>query len=162
MPTQFILNLFIATLWFLLRDDPNTDFTDFVAGFLVGVFILYAMHRFFGTRFYLQRLLKIIRLILLFIAELILSSYFVLKLVLSPKLNIKPGIFKYKTQLSGDWEITVLALLLTLTPGSVVMEVSESGDEFYIHAMDLESTKESIMRSLGNFERAIMEVTRSD
>ena len=162
MPTQFILNLFIATLWFLLRDDPNTDFTDFVAGFLVGVFILYAMHRFFGTRFYLQRLLKIVRLILLFIAELILSSYSVLKLVLSPKLNIKPGIFKYKTQLSGDWEITVLALLLTLTPGSVVMEVSESGDEFYIHAMDLESTKESIMRSLGNFERAIMEVTRSD
>lgn len=162
MPTQFILNLFIATLWFLLRDDPNTDFTDFVAGFLVGVFILYAMHRFFGTRFYLQRLFKIVRLILLFIAELILSSYSVLKLVLSPKLNIKPGIFKYKTQLSGDWEITVLALLLTLTPGSVVMEVSESGDEFYIHAMDLESTKESIMRSLGNFERAIMEVTRSD
>lgn len=162
MPTQFILNLFIATLWFLLRDDPNTNFTDFVGGFLVGVFILYAMHRFFGTRFYLQRLLKIVRLILLFIAELILSSYSVLKLVLSPKLNIKPGIFKYKTQLSGDWEITVLALLLTLTPGSVVMEVSESGDEFYIHAMDLESTKESIMRSLGNFERAIMEVTRSD
>ena len=162
MPTQFILNLFIATLWFLLRDDPNTDFTDFVAGFLVGVFILYAMHRFFGTRFYLQRLFKIVRLILLFIAELILSSYSVLKLVLLPKLNIKPGIFKYKTKLSGDWEITVLALLLTLTPGSVVMEVSESGDEFYIHAMDLESTKESIMRSLGNFERAIMEVTRSD
>ena len=162
MPTQFILNLFIATLWFLLRDDPNTDFTDFVAGFLVGVFILYAMHRFFGTRFYLQRLFKVTRLVFLFVSELILSSYFVLKLVLSPKLDIKPGIFKYKTQLSGDWEITVLALLLTLTPGSVVMEVSESGDEFYIHAMDLEATKESLIRSLGKFEQAIMEVTRRD
>ena len=133
-----------------------------ISTFLVGLFILYAMHRFFGTRFYLQRLFKVTKLVLLFVSELILSSYFVLKLVLTPKLNIKPGIFKYKTQLSGDWEITVLALLLTLTPGSVVMEVSESGDEFYIHAMDLEATKESLIRSLGKFEQAIMEVTRRD
>ena len=162
MPVQFILNLFIATLWFLLRDDPNTDFTDFVAGFLVGVFILYAMHRFFGTRFYLQRVFKIFKLILLFISELIQSSYFVLKLVLTPKLDITPGIFKYKTKLQGDWEVTALALLLTLTPGSVVMEVSEEGDEFYIHAMDIEQTKDSLIRSLGKFERAIMEVTRND
>jgi multicomponent Na+:H+ antiporter subunit E len=110
----------------------------------------------------LQRLFKISKLIWLFIVELILSSIFVLKLVLMPKLDIKPGIFTYKTELAGDWEITVLALLLTLTPGSVVMEVSEAGDEFYIHAMDLEATKESLIRSLGKYERAIMEVTRSD
>jgi multicomponent Na+:H+ antiporter subunit E len=162
MPTQFLLNLFIATLWYLLIDDPNTNFTDFMAGFLVGVVILYAMHRFFGTKFYLQRLFKIVQLGLLFISELIRSSYFVLKLILTPKLTITPGIFKYKTKLNGDWEITALALLLTLTPGSVVMEVSEDGNEFYIHAMDLEETKEALIRSLGKFEKAIMEVSRND
>ncbi len=52
---QFVLNLFIAALWFLLKDDPNANFTTFVAGFLVGIAILYAMHRFFGTQFYLRR-----------------------------------------------------------------------------------------------------------
>ena len=162
MPTQFLLNLFIATLWYLLLDDPNANFADFMAGFLVGVAIMYAMHRFFGTKFYLKRVFKIIQLVLLFISELIQSSYFVLKLILTPRLNITPGIFKYKTQLNGDWEITALALLLTLTPGSVVMEVSEAGDEFYIHAMDLEETKGALIRSLGKFERAIMEVSRND
>ena len=159
---QFVLNLFIAALWFLLKDDPQADFSTFVAGFLVGIVILYAMHRFFGTRFYLRRVAKIIKLILLFIQELILSSMSVLRWILSPELNITPGIFTYETKLEGDWQVTALALLLTLTPGSVVMEISEDGNLFYIHAMDLEEAKDSIVRSIGKFERAMLEVTRND
>ena len=160
MLAQFLLNLFIATLWLLLKDEPKAQFSTFFAGFLIGIFILYAMHRFFGNQFYLTRLWKIFKLFFLFIKELILSSYAVVKQVLQPKMNITPGIFTYRTQLKGDGEITALALLLTLTPGSVVMEVSESGDTFYIHAMDMEQTKKEVIRSIGKFERAIMEVTR--
>ena len=157
---QFILNLFIAALWFLLKDEPEARFSTFVSGFLVGTVILYAMHRFFGTQFYLRRVMKVLKLILLFIQELILSSVSVLKQILTPNLNITPGIFTYETKLRGDWEITTLALLLTLTPGSVVMEVSEEGDMFYIHAMDVEQTKDEVLRSIGKFERAILEVTK--
>ncbi len=160
MFAQFLLNLFIAMLWLLLKDEPTAQFSTFFAGFLIGVLILYVMHRFFGTQFYLRRVGKVLQLVLLFIKELILSSFSVLKQVTTPNLNIMPGIFTYKTQLQGDWEITTLALLLTLTPGSVVMEVSEEGDTFYIHAMDMEQTKKEVIRSIGKFERAIMEVTR--
>lgn len=159
MSGQFILNLFIAALWFLLKDDPSGGFATFMSGFLAGALILYAMHRFFGTRFYLHRLLKILKLILLFIRELTLSSMQVLKQVLDPQLNITPGIFTYETELQGDYQITALALLLTLTPGSVVMEVSEDGSVFYIHAMDIVKSKEAVLRSIGKFEKAILEVT---
>jgi len=41
-----------------------------------------------------------------------------------------------------------------------VMEVSEEGDVFYIHAMDIEQSKDAVIRSIGKFEQAIMEVTR--
>lgn len=157
---QFIINLFIASLWFLLKDDPNADFTTFMSGFFAGTLILYVMHRFFGTQFYLGRVLKIAKLILLFIQELLLSSFSVLKQVLDPQLKISPGIFTYETKLRGDYQITVLALLLTLTPGSVVMEVSEDGSVFYIHAMDIEESKETVLRSIGKFEKAILEVTQ--
>ena len=160
MLVQFILNLVIAALWFLLNDDPNADITTFMTGFFIGVLILYAMHRFFGQHFYLRRVLKILKLVLLFIKELLLSSYSVLKQVLNPKLNIAPGIFTYETRLQGDWQITALALLLTLTPGSVVMEVSEDGRVFYIHAMDIEKSKETVVRSIDKFEKAILEVTQ--
>jgi len=160
MAMQFILNLFIATLWLLLQDEITPQFTTFLMGFVVGIGILYAMHRFYGTQFYLRRVFSIIKLLWLFNWELLLSSYNVLKQITTPKLNITPGIFTYKTRLNGDWEITALALLLTLTPGSVVMEVSEEGDMFYIHAMDIEQSKDAVIRSIGKFEEAIMEVTR--
>ena len=160
MAMQFILNLFIATLWLLLQDEVIPQFSTFLMGFIVGIGILYVMHRFYGTQFYLRRVFSIIKLLWLFNWELLLSSYSVLRQITTPKLNITPGIFTYKTALKGDWEITALALLLTLTPGSVVMEVSEEGDLFYIHAMDIEQSKEAVIRSIGKFEQAIMEVTR--
>ena len=83
-----------------------------------------------------------------------------LKQILSPKLKIKPGIFKYETVLKSDVEVTMLSLLLTLTPGSVVMEVSPEGNVLYIHAMDVEQSKDALLSQLENFEKAIMEVTR--
>ncbi|MEQ6051622.1 Na+/H+ antiporter subunit E [Lysinibacillus capsici] len=160
MAMQFILNLFIATLWLLLQDEVTPQFSTFLMGFVVGMGILYTMHRFYGTQFYMRRVFSIIKLLWLFNWELFLSSYSVLRQITTPKLNITPGIFTYKTVLEGDWEITALALLLTLTPGSVVMEVSEEGDVFYIHAMDIEQSKDAVIRSIGKFEQAIMEVTR--
>lgn len=160
MAMQFILNLFIAALWLLLQDEVTPQFSTFLMGFVVGMGILYAMHRFYGTQFYMRRVFSIIKLLWLFNWELFLSSYSVLRQITTPKLNITPGIFTYKTVLKGDWEITALALLLTLTPGSVVMEVSEEGDIFYIHAMDIEQSKDAVIRSIGKFEQAIMEVTR--
>lgn len=160
MAMQFILNLFIAALWLLLQDEVVPQFSTFLMGFIVGIGILYAMHRFYGTQFYLRRVFSIVKLLWLFNWELLLSSYSVLRQITTRKLTITPGIFTYKTALKGDWEITALALLLTLTPGSVVMEVSEEGDMFYIHAMDIEQSKEAVIRSIGKFEQAIMEVTR--
>ena len=160
MPAQFLLNLFIALLWMLLKDESGPQFSTFFVGFFVGIGIVFVMHRFFGQPFYLRRVFSAIKLIIIFISELLQSSYWVLKEVLSPKLKIKPGIFKYETQLTSDWEVTTLAMLLTLTPGSVVMEVTPEGNVFYIHGMDLEKSKDSLLNSLAKFEKAIMEVTR--
>ncbi|AXI10793.1 Na+/H+ antiporter subunit E [Oceanobacillus sp. 143] len=160
MATQFFTNLFIAFLWTLFQDEEYFKFTTFVTGYIVGVGIVYLMHRFFGERFYLGRFYAFLKLVLLFISELIQSSYLVLKHILSPKIHIKPGIFKYETILESDVEVTALAMLLTLTPGSVVMEVTPEGDTFYIHGMDVKESKEMLLKSLSKFEKAIMEVTR--
>ncbi|MEK5036832.1 Na+/H+ antiporter subunit E [Sporosarcina sp. FSL K6-3457] len=160
MPAQLLLNLFIAFLWMTLMDEDELRFTTFFAGFLVGIGIIFFMHRFFGTQFYLRRLYATIKLLFIFISELTQSSIIVLRQILSPRLKIKPGIFKYETVLKSDVEVTMLSLLLTLTPGSVVMEVSPEGNVLYIHAMDVEQSKDALLSQLGNFEKAIMEVTR--
>ncbi|MGJ9459067.1 Na+/H+ antiporter subunit E [Oceanobacillus sp. CF4.6] len=160
MPAQFLLNVFVAVLWTLISDEDELKFTTLVMGYLVGIVIVFLMHRFFGDRFYLNRFFALIKLVFIFNVELFQSTVLVLRHILSPKIRIKPGIFKYETVLRGEWEITTLALLLTLTPGSVVIQVTPEGDAFYIHAMDVEESKDMLLRSLGKFERAIMGVMR--
>ena len=161
MPAQFLLNITIALLWTLLMDEDAFYVTTFLTGYLIGIGILFLMHRFFGKKFYLLRVFSTIKLLLIFISELFQSSILIMKQILSPKLNIKPGIFTYEHSMEGDYELTTLALLLTLTPGSVVMEVSPDGKMFYIHAMDVETSRDSVLKSIKVFEKAIMEVTRN-
>lgn len=160
MPAQFLLNVFIAILWMLLIDEDEIRASTFITGFIVGAFIILFMHRFFNQQFYLRRLIMAVKLILIFIYEIFTSSIIVLKQILSPKLNLTPGIISYKTELQTAGEVTTLALLLTLTPGSVVMEVSPDENVLYIHAIDVENSKEFLFQSLKKFEKAIMEVTR--
>src|SRR5690625_1650347 len=147
MAGQFLLNLFIALLWVFLKDQNEFYFTTFGNGFIVGIFIVFLMRRFFGGHFYLIS------------SELLQSSVVVIRHILSPKINIEPGIFTYKTVLESDWEVTTLALLLTLTPGSVVMEINPEGNTFYIHAMDIKRYQSDLEASLKKLEKAIMEVT---
>ncbi len=54
MLAQLLLNIFIAFLWMLLIDEDHINASTFFAGFLVGIGIIFLMHRFFGTGFYLQ------------------------------------------------------------------------------------------------------------
>jgi len=144
----------------VLNDEDELRISTFLAGFIAGTVIVFLMHRFFGQQFYLQRFYYVLKLIFIFNWELILSALVVMKHIISRKVDVKPGIFSYQTELKTDWEVTTLAMLLTLTPGSVVMEVSPEGNVFYIHALDIERYKDSLIRSLGKFEKAIMEVTR--
>lgn len=158
MAAQFILNLFIALLWTLFTDEWSI--TTFAFGYLVGVFIVFLMHRLFGNRFYLARVWSFIKLILIFLKETYFSCIWVVKYILDPEIKYRPGIFKFETRMESDWEITTLSMLLTLTPGSTVLEVSHDRKHMYIHGMDVKESKDNLIGAFRTYEDAIMEVTR--
>ena len=67
---------------------------------------------------------------------------------------------KVATDLEKDWEITLLSSLITLTPGTIVVHVSDDQNTLYIHGIDEEDTKEAIDSIKNTFEKAIKEVSR--
>jgi len=67
------------------------------------------------------------------IYQIILANILVAKLVLSPKLKIEPQIFSFKTKLTSDLAQTTYGNSITLTPGTITVEIK--GDEFYVHAL---------------------------
>lgn len=159
MTRQILLNLVIGMVWMLLHDRWKID--TFVTGYVLGLGMIFGLRRFFPEPFYGKRLWAVIKLIYLFIRELIMSTLVVIRQVTSPRLDIEPGIFRVQTKLRNDWQITLLSMLITLTPGSVVMEVIPEEDSMtmYIHAMDATEFNNSIMMSKQKFEEAILEVT---
>ncbi|WP_435923499.1 Na+/H+ antiporter subunit E [Paenibacillus sp. DYY-L-2] len=158
MPVQVLLNIFIAYLWMFLQDEMSV--LNFISGYIVGLFILLCMRRFFKKPFYLFTLTAVGKLLIIFIHELITSSMMVMKHVLRPKIDVKPGIFKVDTDLEGDLEITLLSLLICLTPGSVVMEITPDSKTLYIHGLNMPESKDSVLKSKSVFEKAIKDVTR--
>ncbi|MBA4536032.1 Na+/H+ antiporter subunit E [Bacillus aquiflavi] len=158
MAFQILLNIFLAFIWMFLKAayDPMT----FFVGYFFGLLILFTFRRFFNSRFYLFRIVAVIKLFFIFIRELILSNIAVLKVILKPKLDMKPGIFAMPTELKKDWEITILANLITLTPGTLVIDISPDNKTLYIHAMDIEDAEDAINSIKNSFEKAIMEVSR--
>jgi multicomponent Na+:H+ antiporter subunit E len=158
MPFQILLNVALAIVWILLKN--SWTLLDFTIGYMLGVVLLYVFRGFLPSDIYLKRIIAVWKLILLFFKELILANIAVVKHVLDPKLDIKPGIFALPTELEGHFEITTLANLITLTPGTFTIDVSPDNKILYIHAINVPDVEEAIRAIKESFEKQIMEVIR--
>ena len=158
MALQILLNFFLAFVWMFMTVSFSPS--GFAIGFLVGLGIIILMRRFFSYRLYTFRVWAVIYLILLFLKELLMSSIQVLRIVIRPNMNLKPAIFELETELKEDWEITLLSALITLTPGTLVVGISNDQKRLFIHALDFEDIDDAVNSIKDTFERAILEVSR--
>lgn len=84
----------------------------------------------------------------------------VVKIVLHPKMPIKPGIVRVPYNVKSDYSITAVACSITNTPGTVVVDVDEERNKYYVHwidvkTMDPEGCYEMISK---NFERYLRRI----
>ncbi len=106
---------------------------------------------------YRLRPLRLLSLLILFARELALSAWKVAVVVTRRRIEVQPGIFAYPLTVKTDFQITLLANLISLTPGTLSIEVSPDRKTLYVHAMDcsnIEATKNDIRTG---FEKKIME-----
>lgn len=158
MTFQIVINLIISFMWMFLSE--SYTFTSFLFGYLLGAILLLLLNRFFIGPFYLKRLYRLVVLFLIFIRELISSNIQIVKYVYKKDLNIEPGIFAMPIEVKQNWEITLLANLITLTPGTLTVAISDDQTQLFIHALDIDTKEESINDIKNTFEKAIMEVTK--
>jgi multicomponent Na+:H+ antiporter subunit E len=88
-----------------------------------------------------------------FIEELVRANLNVLRLVLSPRIHIEPGIIEIQTTLKSPIGRLVLANSITLTPGTLVVDIK--GDTLFIHWINV-STKDPVAATraiAGRFEK---------
>ncbi len=151
----FLVNVLLALTWAAITG--GYSFQNLAFGFLLGIFALSLIRGQVGSVGYFSRAMKILSLTLLFLYELVMSAVRVAVTVLKPNMDVKPGIFAYHLNLERDIEITLLANMITLTPGTLSVDVSDDKKILYVHAIDC-SDPEANRRDIANgFERKIKE-----
>ena len=103
------------------------------------------------------RTFRIFKLFLAFLREFALSVLRVSKLVLSPRRRFSPGIFVLPLSLTRDFEITLLANLITLTPGTLTVDISDDRKSLLVHAIDSPDPDVARRDIANGFERLIRE-----
>jgi multicomponent Na+:H+ antiporter subunit E len=106
------------------------------------------------------RVLKGLELLLYFLKELLLSNVRVAKDVLSLRPRIRPVILAVPIDLKTDFAITLLGSLVSLTPGTISLDVSDDRRLLFVHSLYFDGDdREAFVASIKNgFERRIREV----
>ena len=155
----FIYNILISMLWALLTG--NVSIGNLTIGFMLGYFALTLLHPATAAKAsYFQKTMQFIRFALFFIKELIVSSYRVAKDVIKPLPLMRPGIIGIPLDAETDLEITMLANLITLTPGTLSLDVSPDRKTLYIHAMYLVNADDLRKEIKEGMERRLLELLR--
>jgi len=157
MIQQFGFNVLIAFVWFFL--DKTYTVAEFAVGFMLGAIITGFYVKLSDKRnFYLGRFLIFLKFLIVCLYELYVACFQVLRLVLSFKPNLKPGIIRMDVDMPTDFQLVFLASLINLTPGTLTLEVSSNKKTLYIHALNINDAEEIINGIRRSFEDGIREV----
>ena len=153
-----LVNVILALGWGAVNG--GFSLSNLITGFVIGYFCLWLVRPLYQPTRYFDRMWAGLRLFWLFIIELVKSCLIVAKQVLTPKLYCRAGIVAVPLSVETDLEITLLANLITLTPGTLSLHVSDDRRTLYVHAMFVDDPEGMRADIKNGFERRILEVTR--
>jgi multicomponent Na+:H+ antiporter subunit E len=154
----FLLNLLLALLWAAVVG--SVDPAHLAVGFVVAYFVLWLARPLLGPTRYFGKILRALRFVAFFVYELVLANLRVAWDVLTPRTYRRPGVVAVPLEDASDTEITVLANFVTLTPGTLSLDVSEDRGCLYVHAMFVEDPERLRTEVKEGFERRVLELLR--
>lgn len=152
------MNLLLTFVWLALSG--NFSLTNFLFGFLMSFSIMWIISLNTDNRKYFKIAPKTVGFVFFFLYELTKANIQVAIEVMTPTNNMKPGIVRYPLDAKTDFEITLLANLISLTPGTCSMDVSTDRKVLYIHSMYIEDKEKFITDIKNGFERRLLAIVR--
>ena len=155
---HFLLNLLLAASWMLVNGAYSI--ADFLVGFLVGFASLGLTLPFTRRTSYFRRVRAAVGLVLFFVFELFASSVVVVRDILTLRHRSLPRIIHVPLDARTDLEIALLGNLLSLTPGSLSLDVTPDRQFLIVHGMFVDDPDTLIRTIKSGLERRLLEVTR--
>ncbi|MEM7332644.1 MAG: Na+/H+ antiporter subunit E [Chloroflexota bacterium] len=156
---MFQLNLLLTIAWMALIGEFTLE--SFLEGFIV-TFIVVGLSNVYSRDArtgYFVRFIKTWKVIFGFIIEVMKASLRVAAIVVNPRLNIRPAVIAVPLDIEGDGQITMFANMITLTPGTLSLDVSNDKKTLYVHAIDVDDVEAFRAELKNGFEAQVREVT---
>lgn len=154
----FLLNILLALAWMALTGQFTP--VNFLGGFAVSYLLLRMMQPRTALPPYFRKVRKVLEFFGFFVTQLVKANLRIAYEVLTPPHTMRPGVVAVPLDLETDAEITLLANLLTLTPGSLSLDVSADRRVLYVHEMYMRDPEQARREIKEGFERRVMEVLR--
>ncbi|GAL09243.1 Na(+) H(+) antiporter subunit E [Vibrio astriarenae] len=136
-------NMLLALAWVILSG--GYTMSNLVGGMLLSYVVLaYVLRDRPDFEVYFGKLPKMINFILFFIWDLVKSNARVAYDVLTPTHLMKPAVIAVPLDIKSDSGITVLSNLITVTPGSLALDVSTDKKVLFVHIMYFEDEQQHI------------------
>ncbi len=160
------MNALIAILVVYL----SFQYFEFEAGFwiysLVQIIVytlLWALSYFYD-RSHFVKVPRAVGLIFYFLKELFLASLVVAWDVITPRSHVESGVIALPLDAKSNLEVTLLASLISLTPGTLSLDISEDKRFLFVHAVyikdgDVDALKRQLKEG---FERKLLAITRKN
>ncbi|MBN1522637.1 MAG: Na+/H+ antiporter subunit E [Candidatus Aureabacteria bacterium] len=163
MKSRIVLFIFAYVVWSLLTWVP--DWQHIVIGIPVAMLVAFLTGDLFIARPHtLKHPMRywyfIFHYIPVFLWECFKANIDVAYRVIHPGLPINPGIIKVKTQLETDTALTFLANSITLTPGTMSVDIDREKGVLYIHWIDVKTkdVEEATRIIVRRFEKILKKV----
>jgi len=162
MSSRMILFILAFIVWLLLS--WPVDWQHIVVGVLVAAFVSFVTGDLFVKRPHIfknpKRYLWFLYYVPVFLWECLKANVDVAYRVVHPDLPINPGIVKIKTSLRSETGLTFLANSITLTPGTMCVDIDRENGFLYIHWIDVKTKDVQKATEIisGRFERIIKEI----
>lgn len=158
MKSRFVTNLLLTFIWVALTGDFT--FQNYLFGFVLSFFILWVITRGNGDARYFTIIPKLIAFVFYFLWELFKANFQVAYEVITPHYRMRPGIVKVPLTIQSNLGITFLANMISLTPGTLSLDVSNDKKVLYVHSMYITNREEFIHSIKNGFEKRILEILR--
>jgi multicomponent Na+:H+ antiporter subunit E len=154
-----VVNILLALLWAALHAFRPIDF---VGGFFLSYVLIWLVRDWLGESAarYTRWMPTFVGFLLFYLRELVVSTLDVINAVFRDQSTLRPGIIAFPLEARTDLEIALLNNLLSFTPGTLGVDVSEDRKTLYVHVIDVpdpDAMREKIKTGL---ERRLLEVLR--
>jgi multicomponent Na+:H+ antiporter subunit E len=158
MSHLFLLNLLLAAGFAVIMD--QLTLSGFLAGFAIGYAALWITRPLYDATGYFVRVIKLVKLAGTFIWELVVSNFRVLWDVITPSHFSSPAVIGVPLDARSDFEIMVLANMISLTPGTLSLDVSEDRSTLYVHVMFVDDVETARAQIKERIEKPVLEAFR--